>query len=139
MPKSYAGEFRRRAVALARSGRPVGQVAVDLKVSEALLAPDKEIRSPKLGERKKAPIRLLGYAERRSDLLVAVCAFMGLSTDDLGRSRSPKVASPAKGHGGSLSPRTAPSRSAPAHLPYVGYCQSQAGGLPPTRATVPEQ
>jgi hypothetical protein len=33
MPKSYAAELRRRAVALARSGRPVGQVAVDLKVS----------------------------------------------------------------------------------------------------------
>jgi transposase len=37
MPKSYAAEFRRRAVALAHSGRPVGQVAVDLKVSEATL------------------------------------------------------------------------------------------------------
>ena len=37
MPKSYAAEFRRRAVALARSGRPVGQLAVDLKVSEAIL------------------------------------------------------------------------------------------------------
>jgi transposase-like protein len=37
MPKVYAAEFRRRAVALARSGRPVGQVAVDLKVSEATL------------------------------------------------------------------------------------------------------
>jgi transposase len=37
MPKVYAAEFRRRAVALARSGRPVGQLAGDLKVSEATL------------------------------------------------------------------------------------------------------
>ena len=37
MPKVYAAEFRRREVALARSGRSVGQVAVDLKVSEATL------------------------------------------------------------------------------------------------------
>jgi transposase-like protein len=37
MPKVYAAEFRRRAVALARSGRPVGQLAVDLQVSEATL------------------------------------------------------------------------------------------------------
>ncbi len=37
MPKVYAAEFRRRAVAQARSGRPVGQVAADLEVSEATL------------------------------------------------------------------------------------------------------
>ena len=37
MPKVYAAEFRRRAVALARSGRPIGQLATDLKVSEATL------------------------------------------------------------------------------------------------------
>jgi transposase-like protein len=37
MPKVYAAEFRRRALALARSGRPVGQLAVDLHVSEATL------------------------------------------------------------------------------------------------------
>jgi transposase-like protein len=37
MPKVYAAEFRRRAVALARSGKPVGQMAVDLRVSEATL------------------------------------------------------------------------------------------------------
>jgi transposase-like protein len=37
MPKVYAAEFRRRAVALARSGRPVGQLAAELKVSEATL------------------------------------------------------------------------------------------------------
>jgi transposase-like protein len=37
MPKVYAAEFRRRAVALARSGRPVGQPAAELKVSEATL------------------------------------------------------------------------------------------------------
>jgi hypothetical protein len=105
-----------------------GTMEKAVKVTGALLALNKEIRSPKLGERKKGPIRLPGYAERRSDLLVAVCEFMSLSTDDLGRSRPPKTASPAQGHCGSLSPRTAPLRSAPAHLPYVGYCQSQAGG-----------
>ena len=37
MPKVYAAELRRRAVALARSGRPVGQLAVDLHVSQATL------------------------------------------------------------------------------------------------------
>jgi transposase len=37
MPKVYAAEFRRRAVALAWSGRSVGQVAADLQVSEATL------------------------------------------------------------------------------------------------------
>ncbi|HVA06077.1 MAG TPA: transposase [Acidimicrobiales bacterium] len=37
MPKVYAAEFRQRAVALARSGRPIGQLATDLKVSEATL------------------------------------------------------------------------------------------------------
>src|ERR1039458_2509532 len=37
MPKVYAAEFRRRAVALARSGRPVGGLGGDLQVSEATL------------------------------------------------------------------------------------------------------
>jgi transposase-like protein len=37
MPKVYAAEFRRRAVALARSGRSVGRLAADLQVSEAIL------------------------------------------------------------------------------------------------------
>jgi len=37
MPKVYEAEFRRRAVALAQSGRKVGQLAADLKVSEATL------------------------------------------------------------------------------------------------------
>ena len=35
MPKVYAAEFRQRAFALARSGRPIGQLAADLKVNEA--------------------------------------------------------------------------------------------------------
>jgi transposase-like protein len=37
MPKVYAAEFRWRAVALVRSGRPVGPLAADLKVSAAAL------------------------------------------------------------------------------------------------------
>jgi len=37
MPKVYAAEFRRRAVALVRSGRSVGKLAADLQVSQATL------------------------------------------------------------------------------------------------------
>ena len=63
MPKVYAAEFRRRAVALARSGRPVGQVTVDLKVSEALVALNKEIRSPSWENGRRLPY---GFRDTRS-------------------------------------------------------------------------
>jgi transposase-like protein len=33
MPKGYAAEFRRRALDLVRSGRPVAQVAAELGIS----------------------------------------------------------------------------------------------------------
>jgi transposase len=37
MPKPYPAEFRRRALDLVRSGRPVAQVAVELGISEQAL------------------------------------------------------------------------------------------------------
>jgi hypothetical protein len=37
MPMAYAAELRRRAVALARSGRPIEQLSADLQASEATL------------------------------------------------------------------------------------------------------
>jgi transposase-like protein len=37
MPKSYAAEFRRRVLALVRSGRSVGQLEADRTLSEASL------------------------------------------------------------------------------------------------------
>jgi transposase-like protein len=68
MAKEYAAEFRRRAVALARSGRPVGQLAADLKVSEATLfrwvAQDQVDREERPGLPTVERVELVLYARR---------------------------------------------------------------------------
>jgi transposase-like protein len=67
MPKEYAAEFRRRAVALARSRRPVGQLAADLKVSEATL-----FRAPPGWPGRELDARGAGQTE-----ILSTAAFLG--------------------------------------------------------------
>ena len=62
------------------------------EVTKVLLKMNESIRFPHWCERKKTPIRLSDYDERRSDVLSAVRQFMVLTTEDLAERRKLKVA-----------------------------------------------
>jgi hypothetical protein len=62
------------------------------EVTKVLLKMNQSIRQPRWNERKKTPVRLLDYDERRNEVLAAVREFMVLTTEDLGERRKPNVA-----------------------------------------------
>jgi hypothetical protein len=65
-------------------------------VTQALTALTKQIHTPGLREPRRHVMQLPGYSDQRTEVLKALREFMVLSTADLGRSRPPRAASPAK-------------------------------------------
>ena len=79
-------------IELAQAELAIGHATEAEEVTKVLLKMNESIRFPHWCERKKTPIRLSDYDERRSDVLSAVRQFMVLTTEDLARLRKPKMA-----------------------------------------------